>query len=163
MKPHTVPITKREMRKNTEHHTKQKRKYSGDRTLNLALSGSASYFLTTHSYMTRMRLICISACEYKLGVFWPKNENVERRQREYGRGRPRQSRERRASWSASSKHHTEWTSCWARAFYGWKPGLNLTSRLLRRHGERIYTYDPCKPVYSVSFRPITFELWRIEG
>ena len=30
------------------------------------------------------------------------------RRREHGRGRPRQSRERRAWWGTSIKHHTEW-------------------------------------------------------
>ena len=38
------------------------------------------------------------------------------RLREHGRGRPRQSRARRALWSTSSKHHTEWwTSSWVSA------------------------------------------------
>ena len=39
------------------------------------------------------------------------------RRREHGRGRPRQSRERRARWGTASKQHAEWwTSSRARAF-----------------------------------------------
>ena len=62
--------------------------------------------------------------------------------REHGRGHPRQSRERRtgearrATSTRNGGPHFELSY----GVYDWKPGLNLTSRLLGQHGQQIYTY-----------------------
>ena len=63
------------------------------------------------------------------------------RWREHGRGRLRQSRERWATWDTSSKHHIErLISPRNKPFYGSNLGLNLTSRIRRRHDQHVYTY-----------------------
>ena len=75
----------------------------------------------------------------RLGYFEQKTKTppVGARRREHGRSRPRQSRERRATWGTSSNIMGLISSY---GVYGSKPALNLTSWLLRRHGQHIYTY-----------------------
>ena len=103
---HTVP-NKNTWKKND---TKKKGKHAGIWTLDFVLWGSAIYFWTTRFHNEISQIDVYLYVRIHTGNFEEKTKTalLPRRQREHGRGRPRQSRERRARWGTSSKHHTEW-------------------------------------------------------
>ena len=77
-----------------------------------------------------------------------KKAPVTGRRRKHGRGHPRQSPAWRARWGTTSKQHTEWWTS-SRATAGRlrsKPGLNLTSQLLRRQVKiSVHVYNKSSP------------------
>ena len=96
-------------------------------------------------HMTCLRLICIYTyyMNTHVGYFGDKNENSTPR-RETTRARPRpppaESGETSMVRHAEQTPHRTVNLISSQGIYGPKPGLSLTSRLLRRHGQHIYTY-----------------------
>ena len=92
----------------------QKKEKSAVRDSNHLLScctSRAAINLLPHyvAYVKRDCYVSIRMNRRTLGFFDKKTtEPVAERPREHGRGRPRQSRERRVRRGMSSKHHTEW-------------------------------------------------------
>ena len=70
-----------------------------------------------------------------------KTAHLAGRRGEHGRGRPRESRERR-SWSGtfSETPHRNVDVISSYNVYGSKPGLIVTFRVLSRHGQHIYIF-----------------------